>query len=304
MPEGVSLNLATVRRQWTLPEAVAAAARHGFVGVAPWRDMVLDTGIAESARVFDGSGMRVTGYCRGGLFAAHGRGGFLAAVDDNRRMIDEAAAIGAECIVVIGGGLAPGSRDLAGARKLFAEGVAAVLPHALACGMALALEPMHPMYAADRGCITTLKEMLDVADTLGNVGLGVAIDTYHLWWDPQLETQIARAGRRIIAHHICDWLVPTRHLLTDRGMMGDGVIDFPAIRRMVEAAGYHGVQEVEIFSEDWWRRPGDEVLATAIERFKTVCGTALPACSTRGMRGEVGPGHWAHQVDLTDEAPI
>jgi sugar phosphate isomerase/epimerase len=149
--------------------------------------------------------------------------------------------------------------------------LAAVLPHARGCGIPLALEPMHPMYAADRGCITTLREMLDIADTLGNDGLGIAVDTYHVWWDPELSIQIARAGKRIIAHHICDWLVPTRHMLTDRGMMGDGVIDFPAIRRMLAAAGYRGIQEVEIFSDHWWGRPGDEVLATAVERFKAVC---------------------------------
>ena len=267
----LSLNLATVRQQWKLPQAVEAAARHGFAGVAPWREMVQETGIAESARIFRAHDLRVTGYCRGGLFAAGGRDKFQAIVDDNKCMIDEAAAIGAECIVVIGGGLAPGSRDLSEARKIFVEGLAAILPHARSCGVPLALEPMHPMYAADRGCITTLKEMLDIADALGNDGLGVAIDTYHVWWDPNLGREISRAGDRIVAHHICDWLVPTRHLLTDRGMMGDGVIDFPAIRRMIEAAGYHGVQEVEIFSEDWWARPGDEVLATVMERFRTVC---------------------------------
>jgi sugar phosphate isomerase/epimerase len=271
MPLDLSLNLATVRKQWSLPLAVAAAARHGFAGVAPWREMVQETGIAESARIFRAHGLRVTGYCRGGLFAAGGRDKLQEAIEDNKRMIDEAAAIGAECIVVIGGGLALGSRDLAASRKIFAEGLTAILPHARACRVPLALEPMHPMYAADRGCITTLKEMLDIADALGNDGLGVAIDTYHVWWDPELETQIARAGRRIIAHHICDWLVPTKHLLTDRGMMGDGVIDFRAIRRMIEAAGFRGIQEVEIFSDDWWSRPGDEVLATVVERFKAVC---------------------------------
>jgi sugar phosphate isomerase/epimerase len=268
----LSLNLATVRTQWKLPQAVEAAARHGFTGVAPWREMVQETGIAESARIFRAHGLRVTGYCRGGLFGAGGREKFQAAVDDNKRMIDEAAAIGAECIVVIGGGLAPGSRDLPGARAMFVEGSAAVLPHARACRVPLALEPMHPMYAADRGCVTTLREMLDIADVLGDDGLGIAIDTYHVWWDPELSIQIARAGNRIVAHHICDWLVPTKHILTDRGMMGDGVIDFPAIRRMVEAAGYRGIQEVEIFSDHWWGRPGDEVLATAVERFKRVCG--------------------------------
>jgi sugar phosphate isomerase/epimerase len=276
MPLDLSLNLATVRAQWKLPQAVAAAARHGFAGVAPWREMVHETGIAESARIFRGHGLRVTGYCRGGLFGAGGREKFSEAVDDNKRMIDEAAAIGAEGIVVIGGGLAPGSRDLPDARKMFVEGLAAVLPHARACHVSLALEPMHPMYAADRGCITTLKEMLDIADALGNDGpgdksIGIAVDTYHVWWDPELAAQIARAGSRIIAHHICDWLVPTKHMLNDRGMMGDGVIDFRAFRRMVEAAGYHGLQEVEIFSDYWWSRPGDEVLATAAERFKAVC---------------------------------
>ncbi len=271
MPLDLSLNLATVRRQWNLPQAVEAAERFGFAGVAPWREMVQETGVAECAHIFHGHGMRVTGYCRGGLFGAGGPEKFQGAVDDTRRMIDEAAAIGAECIVVIGGGLPPGSRDLPGARRMFVDGLAAVLPHARACRIPLALEPMHPMYAADRGCITTLKEMLDIADALGNDGLGIAIDTYHVWWDPELVPQIARAGGRIIAHHICDWLVPTRHLLNDRGMMGDGVIDFPAIRGMVEAAGYLGIQEVEIFSDDWWSRPGDEVLSTIVERFKAVC---------------------------------
>ncbi|HLK81746.1 MAG TPA: sugar phosphate isomerase/epimerase family protein [Xanthobacteraceae bacterium] len=271
MPLNLSLNLATVRMQWKLPQAVEAAARHGFAGVAPWREMVQETGIAQTARICLDSGLRVTGYCRGGLFGADGRENLKAAIDDNKRMIDEAAAIAAECIVVIGGGLPPGSRDLPAARAMFVEGLAAVLPHARDCGVMLALEPMHPMYAADRGCITTLREMLDIADTLGNDGLGIAVDTYHVWWDPELRVQIDRAGKRIVAHHICDWLVPTKHMLTDRGMMGDGVIDFPAIRRMVEAAGYSGIQEVEIFSDYWWGRPGDEVLATAVERFKTVC---------------------------------
>jgi len=267
----VSLNLATVRKQWAMPEAVAAAARHGFAGIAPWREMVTEAGLATAARLFRDSGLRVTGYCRGGLFPAADAAGRQAAIDDNKRMIDEAAAIGAECIVVIGGGLPAGSRDLAAARTMFADGLAAVLPHARAAKVLLALEPMHPMYAADRGCISTLAEMNDLCDALGD-GLGVAIDTYHVWWDPNLAREIARAGPRIVAHHICDWLVPTRHLLTDRGMMGDGVIDFPGIRRMIEAAGYRGIQEVEIFSEAWWARPGDEVLGVAMERFRTVCG--------------------------------
>ena len=266
----LSLNLATVRKQWTLREAVAGAARHGFAGIAPWRDMVQEAGPAEAGRVVRDSGLRVTGYCRGGLFPAADAAGRQASVDDNKRMIDEAAEIGAECIVIIGGGLPKGSRDLPAARKMFAEGLAAVLPHARAAKIPLALEPMHPMYAADRGCITTIAEMTELCDALGD-GLGLAIDTYHVWWDPNLARELARAGKRIISHHICDWLVPTRHMLNDRGMMGDGVIDFKAIRRMIEAAGYTGIQEVEIFSEDWWARPGDEVLRVAMERFRAVC---------------------------------
>jgi sugar phosphate isomerase/epimerase len=266
----LSLNLATVRKQWKLREAVAAAARHGFAGVAPWREMVAETGTTEATRIFRDNGLRVTGYCRAGLFPAADAAGRQAAIDDNMRAVDEAAAIGAECLVMIGGGLPKGSRDLAGARQMFVDGIAAVLPHARAAKVPLALEPMHPMYAADRGCVSTLAEMTDLCDALGD-GLGIAVDTYHVWWDPNLAREIARAGSRIISHHICDWLVPTRHLLTDRGMMGDGVIDFPAIRRMIEAAGYRGIQEVEIFSEDWWARPGDEVLRVVMERFRTVC---------------------------------
>jgi sugar phosphate isomerase/epimerase len=268
--EGLSLNLATVRRQWGFREAVEACARHGLAGVAPWREQVVALGAEEASRIVKANGLRVTGYCRGGLFPAADATGRQAAIDDNRRMIDEAAAIGAEGIVVIGGGLPIGSRDLAGARKMFADGVAAVLPHARACKVPLALEPLHPMYAGDRGCVSTLSEMLDLCDVLGE-GLGVAVDVYHVWWDPTLAQQIARAANRIIAHHICDWLVPTKDILNDRGMMGDGVIDLPAIRRLIEAAGYRGVQEVEIFSNDWWAKPGEVVLKTVIERFNSVC---------------------------------
>src|SRR5215467_1626393 len=247
--EGLSINLATVRQQFGLKDGVEACLRHGITAISPWRDHIQAVGVPEAARIIRSNGLKVTGYCRGGLFPAADAAARQAAIDDNKLMIDEAAAIGAECIVVIGGRLPPGSRDLAGARRMFADGLAAVLPHARAAKVPLALEPMHPMYAADRGCITTLAEMTDFCDALGE-GLGLAIDTYHVWWDPNLAREIARAGKRIIGHHICDWLVPTRHLLTDRGMMGDGVIDFSAIRRMIEAAGYRGIQEVEIFSKN------------------------------------------------------
>jgi sugar phosphate isomerase/epimerase len=156
---------------------------------------------------------------------------------------------------------------------MVADGLAAILPHARACHMPVAIEPLHPMYAGDRACVNTLEQALDLCDALG-AGVGVAIDVYHTWWDPKIRPQIARAGRnkQILAHHICDWLVPTRDLLLDRGMMGDGVIDLKRFRGDIEDAGFHGPQEVEIFSsENWWKRPGAEVLATCIERFRTIC---------------------------------
>jgi sugar phosphate isomerase/epimerase len=271
--DGLSINLATVREQWPLREAVEACARHGIRAVDPWRDQVAAAGLAEAAAIIRQNGMRVTGYCRGGMFPAADPAGRAAALDDNRRAIDEAATLGAECLVLVCGGLPTGSRDLGAARTMVTEGIAAVLPHARAARLPLAIEPLHPMYAADRACVNTLGQALDICDQLGD-GVGVAIDTYHVWWDPELEAQIARAGRggRILAHHICDWLVPTRDLLLDRGMMGDGVIDFPRIRDWIDAAGYSGLQEVEIFSAaDWWQRPGDEVLRTCVERFNAVC---------------------------------
>jgi sugar phosphate isomerase/epimerase len=268
---GLSINLATVRRQWNLREAVEACARHGIAAVDPWRDQVAAIGLDESVRAIKDNGMRVTGYCRGGMFPAADAAGRQAAIDDNKRAIDEASALGAECLVLVVGGLAEGSRDIGAARRMVADGIAAVLPHARSNKIPLAIEPLHPMYAGDRACVNTLAQALDLCEVLGD-GVGVAIDTYHVWWDPDLEAQIARAGaaKRILAYHICDWLVPTRDILLDRGMMGDGVIDLPRIRTAVEKAGYRGHTEVEIFSAaDWWTRPGDEVLRTCIERFNS-----------------------------------
>jgi sugar phosphate isomerase/epimerase len=270
---GLSINLATVRKQWTLTQAVEACLRHGITAVAPWRDQIAHVGLAEAVRVIRGNNVRVTGVCRGGMFPAADAAGRQAALDDNRRAVDEAAALAADCLVLVVGGLPAGSKDIAGARRMVADGLAALLPHARAGGVKLAIEPLHPMYAADRACVNTLAQALDLAEALGP-DVGVAVDVYHVWWDPDLDRGIARAGatNRIFAHHICDWLVPTTDMLNDRGMMGDGVIDLPRIRALVEAAGYHGPQEVEIFSaENWWRRPGDEVLATCIDRYLTVC---------------------------------
>jgi sugar phosphate isomerase/epimerase len=265
----LSINLATIREQWNLLEAVEACARHGIAAVDPWRDQVAAIGLEESVRAIKGNGINVSGYCRGGMFSADDQAGRQAAIDDNKRAIDEASALGAECLVLVVGGLPKGSRDINRARHMVADGIAAILPHARANKMPLAIEPLHPMYAADRACLNTLAQALDLCDSLGE-GVGVAIDAYHVWWDPELTAQIARAGsaKRILAFHVCDWLIPTRDLLLDRGMMGDGVIDLPHLSSLLDKAGYRGYIEVEIFSAaDWWKRPGDEVLRTCIDRF-------------------------------------
>ncbi len=269
----LSMNLATLRNGASFAQMVDDCLRRGVSAISPWRDQVGAVGLAEAARIVKSNGLRVTGLCRGGMFPSETSEGRQAAIDDNLRAIDEAATLGADCLVLVVGGLPGASKDIAGARAMVADGIAAMLPHARAAGVPLAIEPLHPMYAADRACVNTIDQALDIAGKLGD-GVGVAIDVYHVWWDPNLAAAIARAGReqRILAHHICDWLVPTGDMLLDRGMMGDGVIDLKAIRAMIEAAGYHGPQEVEIFSRDnWWKRSGDEVVRTCVERFETMC---------------------------------
>jgi len=269
-PGLISLNTATVRERWTLAQMIDGCARHGIRGISPWRDKLDELGAAEAALRIRAAGLTVTGLCRGGMFPAADKGGRDAAIRDNVKAIDDAATIGARCLVLVVGGLPAGSKDMAGAREQVRDGIAAILPHARACGVPLAIEPLHPMYAADRACVNTLAQALDLCEALGE-GVGVAVDVYHVWWDPQLEAQIARAGRlgRLLAYHICDWLVPTTDLLLDRGMMGDGVIDLPRIRGWMEAAGYRGLHEVEIFSaKNWWRRDPDEVLETIKQRHR------------------------------------
>jgi len=274
MPDRVlSMNLATLRGDCNFATAVDRCLEQDVTAISPWRDQVEAIGLREAARIVQTNKLRVTGLCRGGMFPAGDAEGRNKAHEDNLRAIDEAAVLGAECLVLVVGGLPKNSRDIADARKQVVEGIAAGLPRARAAQVPLAIEPLHPMYAADRACINTLDQALDVCAMLGE-GVGVAIDVYHVWWDPNLAAAIARAGKMgcILAHHICDWLVPTNDLLLDRGMMGDGVIDLKGIRAMIEAAGYFGPQECEIFSRDnWWKRPGAEVVKTVVQRFNSVC---------------------------------
>jgi sugar phosphate isomerase/epimerase len=269
----LSINLATVRRQWDLRSAVEGCARLGIRAVAPWRDQIQATGLKEAARLLRHHGMRVTGLCRGGMFAAEDGPERRRRLDDNRRAIEEAATIEAECLVLVCGGLPPRSRDLQGARHMVEDGINAIMDDALSSGVPLAIEPLHPMYAADRSVVNTVRQALDICDGLGTDGIGVALDVYHVWWDPDLPAQIERAGsKRLLAFHICDWLVPTTDLLEDRGMMGDGVIDISGLRAMVEDQGYAGCHEVEIFSRNnWWQRDPHDVLRVCIDRHESVC---------------------------------
>ncbi|WP_458792766.1 sugar phosphate isomerase/epimerase family protein [Yoonia sp. MH D7] len=270
-PERISLNTATVREQWNLRECVDGCVRHGIGGIAPWRNNLHDTGVDDAAKMIRDAGLSVSGLCRGGWYTAEGA---LtdAVLDDNRRAVDEALAIDAACLVMVVGGLPEGSKDIAGAREMVTEGLSKTLDYARQSGMKIAIEPLHPMYAADRACVNTLGQTLDICDQLGD-GIGAAVDVYHVWWDPDIYTQIKRAGKdRLMAFHMCDWLVPTRDLLTDRGMMGDGVIDIARLRAAVEAEGFDGLNEVEIFSAlDWWTKDPDHVLNTLVERSRQVC---------------------------------
>jgi sugar phosphate isomerase/epimerase len=279
----LSINTATVRKQrgqdWGLLQILDACAARGIRAVAPWRDQVAAAGLAATAAALKAHGLELSGYCRGGMFTYTDAASRQAVRDDNRRALEEACTLNAACLVLVVGGL-PGAlggkaahKDIAGARAQVAEGIATLLEDARERSMPLAIEPLHPMYAADRACINTLAQALDLCDVLDPArsgALGVAVDVYHVWWDPLLQQQIERAGpQRLLAFHVCDWLTPTTDLLNDRGMMGDGVVDIPRIRGWMEAQGFAGYSEVEIFSSGhWWQRDGGEVLDTCIERHR------------------------------------
>jgi sugar phosphate isomerase/epimerase len=276
----LSLNTATVRQQGNLIEIIDACARHGIRAIDPWRDQVTAVGLDRAVRAVRDAGLELSGYCRGGMFTSDASRR-TEVRDDNRRAVDEANALGAPCVVLVVGGLPqfsrPGSapsKDIAGARAQVEDAIADMLDYARQASMPLAIEPLHPAYAADRACINTTRQALDICDRLdprrGGL-LGVALDVYHIWWDAEVLSQIARAGRdRLLALHVCDWLVPTKDMLNDRGMMGDGVIDIKALRAAVEAQGFAGYCEIEIFSNAWWAAPMDDVLRTCIARHRTV----------------------------------
>ncbi len=247
-------------RPWGLPEAAAAYARAGVPAITVWREAVARHGAAEARRIIGDDGLAVVSYVRGGFFARPSEAGRRAAIDENLRIIDEAAALGAPLVVLVCGAV-PG-QPLETSRAQIRTGLECILPHAEAVGVRLGIEPLHPVYADSRSAINTLRQANDLAEKVASPALGVVVDVYHLWWDPDLRQEIARSGRcnRLFAFHVCDWKTPTEHLLLDRGLMGEGCIPLRRIRGWMEAAGFEGYCEVEIFSETYWREDQHDFL--------------------------------------------
>ncbi|MCG7583294.1 sugar phosphate isomerase/epimerase [Mycolicibacterium sp. OfavD-34-C] len=269
----LSLNTMTTKG-WTLREAVEATAAAGLPAIGVWRDRVAEAGVDEAAKIVRDNGLRVSTLCRGGFLT--GRDDPGAILDDNRRAIDEAAALGTHELVMVVGGLV--GRDLVGARARVAERLADLVPYAVERDVRLALEPLHPVFCAERAVISTLGQALDLATPFPAHAVGVVIDTFHVWWDPGLAESVARAGAagRISSYQICDWLVPmAADPLVSRGIMGDGVIDFAAITALVDQAGYRGDIEVEIFNETVWATDGVAVLETMKERYRDLVWSSL-----------------------------
>lgn len=274
-PDRACINTATLGHREPIERLAERIAAAGFGWITPWRRDVDEAHPERAASAIRAAGLRVNGYCRTAYFSAETAAARRTALDDNRRALEVAATLGAPWLVAVVGGLPPGGRDVEGTRSQILDGLAALVPALRATGVRLALEPLHPVYAADRSLLNTVAQALDWCEALdpADEGLiGIAVDAYHVWWDPALAASIARAGRRVAALHVCDWLRETRDPLLDRGMMGDGVIDLQVLRRMVEATGFDGPVEVEIFSQlDWWTRDADEVLAVCRQRLHTVC---------------------------------
>ncbi|MGK5444179.1 sugar phosphate isomerase/epimerase family protein [Micromonospora sp. URMC 105] len=260
--ERFSFNQATAKH-WPLAEVVAGCAAAGVPGIGLWREPVAEYGLDRAARLVRDAGLTVTSLCRGGFFTAPGW------YDENRRAIEEAAALGTGELVLVSGGLPPGSRDLDGARRMVADAVGALAPEAAAAGVRLAIEPLHPMFCADRCVVATLGQALDIAEQFDPAVVGVVVDTYHVWWDDSVHDQIARAGARIAAFQVADWVTPLPEgVLLGRALPGEGCVELRRLREAVDAAGYTGPVEVEVFQADLWSRPGEQVLAAAIAGYR------------------------------------
>jgi sugar phosphate isomerase/epimerase len=259
----LSLNQITVD-QWSLEEVIEGCGRASIGWIGPWRHKVQEVGLDKAARMVSNSGLQVSSYCRAGFFPALEHE-IAARHDDNRRAVDEAVQLGTDVLVLVCG--PPIDKDIETARRMVVDGIAELVPHARAAGVRLGIEPLHPMFAADRSVVVTLGQANEIASNFSSADVGVIVDVYHVWWDPNLYDEIERATGRILGFHVSDWTVPTHELLAGRGLMGDGVIELRRIRGAVEAAGYLGPIEVEILNRDLWSRAGDEVLGAVVSRF-------------------------------------
>lgn len=285
----LSLNQATIKYA-SLDEALQVTADAGYEAIGLWREPVHDVGLEVAARRLSDSGLRFSTYCRGGFFTPVEGPERRTALDDNRRAIDETAALaaagapGSEAVLVlVVGGLPEGSTDLIGARARVGDALAELAPYAASAGVTLAIEPLHPMYASDRAVVSTLKQALDLAEPFDASAVGVVVDTFHVWWDPEVLPQIARAGAsgRIATYQVCDWKTPLpADVLLGRHYPGDGVIDFATITAAVEATGYTGDIEVELFNQQIWDTPWPEVAARTAESFEAAVAPHLAASVT------------------------
>ncbi|MEW2176828.1 sugar phosphate isomerase/epimerase family protein [Streptomyces sp. NPDC005406] len=265
----LSINQETIK-QWSLPELAEGCVKAGIDKVGLWRAPVQEYGVEATARLLSDSGLSVTSLCRGGFFTALDPAERARALDDNRAALDEAAGLSTDTLVLVSGGLPEGSKDLYGARERIADALTELAPYAAERGVRLAIEPLHPMFASDRCVVSTLSQALDIAERFPADQVGVVVDTYHLWWDDRAPAQIARAGAagRIHSFQLADWITPLpAGVLLGRGQLGDGSVDFRAFRTAVEATGFDGPIEVEIFNEDLWARDGAEVLAEVAARY-------------------------------------
>lgn len=263
----LSLNQRTCA-QWSLAEAVDGCVAAGLGAIGVWREPLAEAGLDQGVAMIRDAGLRVSSLCRGGFFTVSGDAAIEQAYAENVCALEEAAALGAPTLVLVPGGLPEGDKDLAAARARAAAAIERLVPVAHELGVRLGIEPMNPIYAADRGVISTLGQALDIAERFDPADVGVVVDTFHLWWEPGIDTQIARAGERIVSYQVCDWItpLPTDTLLA-RGMMGDGHIDFPTFTRWVADAGWSGDVEVEIFNAEIWAADGADVVATMARRY-------------------------------------
>ena len=268
----LSLNQATVKHL-SVPEAAQLCARHEITGIGLWRDRVAECGVTESAAAVRRAGLHVSSLCRGGFFTHAEPEARAFALADNREAIAAAAGLGADVLILVSGGLVPGSRDIGLARRMIADAIGELVPVAERAGVRLGIEALHPVFCSDRCVISTLGEAVDLALEFPADVVGVVVDTYHVWWDVRLASEIARAAGRIFSFQLADWILPLpADVLLGRGHVGDGAVDFPAIAAAVAAAGYPGYVEVEIFNQRIWDDPADTTAATVRDRFRTILG--------------------------------